>query len=67
LTEAQDDFLADTSFAWRARAWGNADVSRSYVCDFINRDFIVAFDLNIAAELAEILREVVSERIVVVD
>ena len=36
LTKEQNDFLADTSFAWRARAWGNADVSRSYVCDFIN-------------------------------
>jgi hypothetical protein len=36
FTEAQDDFLANTSFAWRARAWGNADVVWSYVCDFIN-------------------------------
>jgi hypothetical protein len=67
LTEAQNDFLTDTSFAWRAGAWRNADVLWSYRCDFINRDFIVAFDQNIAAKLAEILREVVGERIVVVD
>src|SRR6266480_2537957 len=67
LTKTQNDFLTNASFARCAGARGNANVLRSYRSDFINRDFIVAFDQHITASLAEILCEVVSERIVVVD
>src|SRR5438105_15879866 len=65
--ESQDDFFADSRFAWRARAGRNADVLRRLVCNFIQRDFIVSFDQKFTSKLAEILREIVGERVVVID
>jgi hypothetical protein len=65
--KAKNNVLADACFARRARARGNTNVPWSQRCDFINCDFIVAFDQNITAQLAKVLRKVLSEGIVIVD
>jgi len=65
--EAQDDFFADARFAWRARAGGNADVLWRQACNFIQRDFVVSLDEKLTPKLTEILREIVGERVVIVD
>ena len=65
--EPQDDFFADSRFAWRARAGGNADILWRQVCNFTQRDFIVSFDEKLTSKLAEILREIVGEGVVVID
>src|SRR5213078_2306198 len=65
--ESQDDFFADPRFPWRARAGGNADVLRRQICNFIQRDFVVSLDEKFTSKFAEILREIVGERVVVID
>ena len=65
--ESQDDFFADARFARRARSGRNADVLRRQVCNFIQRDLVVSLDEKFTSKLAEILHEIVGERVVVID
>lgn len=65
--EALDDGHAQAGFARRARAGRNNDALRAHARDFVESDFVVAAHGEFLSELAEVLRQVVSERIVVVD
>src|SRR5688572_32047986 len=65
--ETLDRIAGNAGFLRRAGSGGNDDLFRSERFDFIQRDLIVAVDLHIRAELAKIMIQVVSERIVIVD
>ena len=51
----------------RARAGRDDDFFRPERLDFVERDFVVAKDFHVGAELAQIVIQVVGERIVIVD
>jgi len=62
-----DQFNADPGFVRRARPRRDDDSLRSHRFYFFHRDLIVASDLDLRSELANVLDEVVGERIVVVE
>ncbi len=62
-----DEFHGDSSFLRRARTGRNHDAFRLSPGNFIHSNFVVAVHFDLATQLAEILREVVGEGIVVVE
>ena len=65
--EAPDQWHRDSRFGGRARAWRNDDVLRTERLDFVERDRIVADDLDRRAELTQVLDQVPGEAVVVVE
>src|SRR5262249_30561954 len=65
--EAQYDVDADACVGGRARPGRDHDVRGRHDGDLLERDLVVADDLRVRAQLAEVLDEVVRERVVVVD
>jgi hypothetical protein len=65
--EAFDEFNGDAGFLRSAGTWGNDDALWLAADDFFDGDFIVAVHFDGATQFAEILREVISEGIVVVE
>jgi len=65
--EAADQIDADARVMRRARTGGNDNPLRPQVLDLVDRDLIVAANLDLRAQLADVLNEVVSERIVIVE
>ena len=65
--ELADDFDDDAGFFRRAGAGGNHDAVGLLGGDIGEGDLVVAMDFELFAQLAEILRQVIGERIVVVD
>ena len=61
-----DELDRDAGLLRSARTRRNNDALGLAAGDFFDSDFVVAMDFDIATQFAEILREVVSERIVVV-
>jgi len=51
----------------RTRARRNDDLSRTHTLDFLHRDLIVSAHLDFLAQFADVLDQVVGERIVVVE
>lgn len=66
-TEATHELCRDAGLSRRARPRRQHDVARSERLHFIERERIVAADERVAAQLADVAREVMDERIVVVD
>jgi hypothetical protein len=64
--QALDELHRDTCILRGARAGRNHDAFRLAARDLLDSDSVIAMDFDIAAEFAEVLREVVGERIVVV-
>ena len=65
--KALDQRDADASFLRGARARGDDDALGTHGGNFVERDLIVAANIQFLTQLAEILGEVVGERIVVVE
>ena len=65
--EALDQRHADASFFRRAGPGRNHDALGRELLDFVERDLIVAANFELLPHLAEVLRQVVGERIVVVE
>src|SRR5271167_1992232 len=65
--EVTDEFDADPGFARRTGTGRDHDFFRTQGCDLPDRDLIVAPHLNLSAQFADVLDEVVSEGIVVVE
>jgi hypothetical protein len=65
--EALDEWNADASFRWRARAGGDYDAFGLELFNFIESDLVIAADFKLLPHLAEVLRQVVGEGIVVVE
>jgi len=64
--EAFDEFDGDASFLRRARTRRNHNALGLAACNFLDGDFVVAMHFDGATKFAEILREVVGKRVVVV-
>ena len=62
-----DQFHGNTGFLGSTRTGGNYDAFGLAADNFFDRNFVVAMDFDLATQFAEILREVVSERVVVVE
>ena len=62
-----NQFNRDPCFLWRARSRRNHDALRFAPGDLFNRNFVVAMNFHIATQLPQILSQVVSKRIVVVE
>ncbi len=66
LAKSADDVVADSGFLRGAGAGGDDDALGVERGDLGEADFVVAFDEELGAEFAEILDEIVSERVVVI-
>src|SRR5437773_9179839 len=55
--EAFDELDGDARFLRRARSWRNDNAFGLAAGNFFDRDFVVAMDLDVATQLAEILSE----------
>ncbi len=66
-TKGSDDVIGDASFIWGARAWRDADAFGMEGLNFGEGDLVVAFDEQIGTEFAEVLDQIVGERVVVID
>ena len=62
-----DHINRHAGFVRRARAGGNDDPLRVEGFDFGNGELIVAHDFDLGTELTEVLHNVVSKRVVVID
>jgi hypothetical protein len=62
-----DNLIADSRFLWRAWTRGNANVVWLQFFDLIKRDAVIAVHLHVCTHLAEVLDEVISEGVVIVD
>ncbi len=65
--EAPDHVDANARIFRRARPRRNHDALRLFRGDFVERNLVVAMHLQLPAQLAEKLREVIGERVVVVE
>ena len=65
--EVADELDADACFMGRAGPWRDDDLFRSHLLDLANRDLIVAANFDFCAQFAEVLDQVVGERIVIVE
>ncbi len=65
--ETLDDGHAQAGFARRAGAGRNNDALGTHARDFVESDFVVAADGEFLPQLAEVLRQVVGEGVVVVE
>ena len=63
----EDDFAGDAGFLGGARPWRNHDAARSQFFDVGNADFIVPKNPELCTQFAEVLDEIVGERVVVID
>src|ERR1700722_19807891 len=66
-SEVTDQLDADACFVWRAWPWRDDDALRPQLLHLAHRDVIVAPDLDFGAQFADVLDQVVGERIVVVE
>ena len=66
LPERADDLVRQPGFARRARSRRHENALRLQRANLVERDLIVAPHLQLHVHLAEILHEVVGERIVVI-
>src|SRR5205823_2208792 len=66
-SEFTNDMATDSSGARPTRAGRNANAFRNQLSNVSWTDLIVAFHQNFGAELTENLREIVGERIVIID
>ena len=66
-SEAADEIGRDPGLGRRARSRRNDDVRRRERLDLVERDRVVAADDRVAAQLADVPRQVVDERVVVID
>ena len=64
--ERADDFIRETGLARRTRAGRNEDAFGVECAHLLDGDLVVAMHLHVGLQLAEILHEVVGERIVIV-
>ena len=62
-----NDITTDSCGVRPAGSGGNANPCRAQSLNVRQRDFVVAFHHNVCAELTENLRQVISERILVID
>src|SRR5438477_6947137 len=62
-----NDIATDSRVARPARAGRNANLCRTQSLNVPQRGFVVAFHHNICAELTKNLRQVIGERIVIID
>src|SRR5262249_18332402 len=65
--ESLDQVVADPRLRRVARPGRDHEMAELALLRLLDRDRVVADDRELAAELAEVLREVIGERIVVVD
>jgi len=65
--EVTNQFDADPSVLRSARSRRNHDALRSHRFDLVDADLVVTPHLNLRAQFADVLDEVVSERIVIVE
>ena len=65
--ETLDEFDGDAGFSGRARAGRNDNAVRFAADNFVHGNFIIAMHFDGATEFAQVLRQVVSERVVVVE
>src|SRR5438045_898722 len=67
-TEMADNIVGNPTFAGRAWTWADDDVSGFEILDLIDRDLVVAEDLDLQAGryFAESLHEVVGEAVVII-
>src|SRR5688572_6920729 len=65
--EPANEFIANAGVLWPPRARGNTNPLGIQRFDFRDGDFVVAFHEYVATEHAEVLDEIVGERIVVID
>jgi len=66
-TEALNGKAGDSSFAWSAWPRRDDDFLGSKLCDFVDGDLVIAVDHDLGPKLAEIMKEVVGKRVVIVD
>src|SRR6266404_1194759 len=66
-SEAANQINADAGILWSARPGRNHDAFRLAARDFLNRNFVIAMYFDVAAQLAKVLRQVIGERIVVIE
>ena len=62
-----DQVNADARLLRRAGSGRNQDVAGTHPLDFLRRDLVIAADLHLLSQLAQILDQVVSEGIVIVE
>jgi hypothetical protein len=65
--EPANQLNADAGVLRRAGTRRNHNALRLAARNFLHGNFVVAVDFNVATQLAEILRQVIGKRIVVVD
>ena len=65
--EGADDFVGEAGFFWRTRAGRDQDAFGFEGADLFDGDLVVAMDFHRDLHFAEVLDEVVGERIVVID
>ncbi len=65
--QAADHLVRDARVRWIAGAGGDHDVAGTQGLQRVGRDGVIAIDLDFGPQLAEILHEVVGERIVVIN
>src|SRR5688572_13566671 len=66
-TEAANDVHRDAGVLRAARSGRDEDLLRRHGLDLTDRDLVVASDAELRAQLAQVLDQVVGERVVVVD
>lgn len=67
FSELTNHIAADTGFCRSAGPRRNTDPLRRFFPDFIERDLIVPMDFHFCAQFTEVLDEVISKGVVVVD
>jgi len=67
LTEAADHVAGDAGLFGSAWAGGDDDLTGFEPFDLFQGNFVVPKDLHLCSQLAEIVKEIVGERVVVVD
>ncbi len=65
--EGLDDVVGEAGFARRTGAGRNEDAGRFQGADLVESDLVIAGNLHLHAQLAEVLHEVVREAVVIVD
>ncbi len=63
----ENDFAGDAGFLGSARSGGNHNAARGKFLDVRNADFVIPKNAEFCAQFAEVLDEVVGERVVVID
>ena len=66
-TKLPDDFHGNTSLIRCTGAGGNDDACRVFMTNLIDTDFIIAVNFNFLSKFAEVLHNVVGERIIIIN